>query len=261
MPKSLDQPESLWRATASPLDLDRAESDLTCNIVVVGAGYTGLSAALHLCELGTDVIVVDAVEPGYGASGRNGGQVIPGLKLYPDEVRSRLGESLGDTVVQETNRSADVVFDLIDKHRIECQASRKGFIQPAFSSASCEVVRKRAELLADFGAPVELLDQQATAEYLGSEDYHIALLDKRGGSLQPLNYTRGLARTAQANGARIYSNTIVNGIHRTNSGWRVNCQNSKIDADQVLICTNGYSDLNDGSELWPGLKKSVVSTL
>ena len=172
-----DEFKSLWQATSTQLEIDSFEDNLDCDILIIGAGFTGLSAALHLSELEQDVVVVDAVEPGYGASGRNGGQVIPGLKLYPEEVRKQLGDEKGNAVINATNCSADLVFDLIKKYQIDCKANRNGFIQPAFSNTSCGVIRSRVELLSKLGAPVELLDKETTAEYLGTSSYFIALLD------------------------------------------------------------------------------------
>ncbi len=141
-----DEFKSLWQATSTQLEIDSFEDNLDCDILIIGAGFTGLSAALHLSELEQDVVVVDAVEPGYGASGRNGGQVIPGLKLYPEEVRKQLGDEKGNAVINATNGSADLVFDLIKKYQIDCKANRNGFIQPAFSNTSCGVIRSRVEL-------------------------------------------------------------------------------------------------------------------
>ena len=253
-----DEFKSLWQATSTQLEIDSFEDNLDCDILIIGAGFTGLSAALHLSELEQDVVVVDAVEPGYGASGRNGGQVIPGLKLYPEEVRKQLGDEKGNAVINATNGSADLVFDLIKKYQIDCKANRNGFIQPAFSNTSCGVIRSRVELLSKLGAPVELLDKETTAEYLGTSSYFIALLDKRGGSLQPLSYARGLAKAAIRQGVKIYSNALVNKIKPLQDRWQASTQKASINANRILICTNGYSDLNNNPGLWPGLNRSII---
>ncbi len=253
-----DMPDSLWSATATTLDIDSLEVDISCDILIIGAGFTGLSAALHLAEMGQNVVVVDAIEPGYGASGRNGGQVIPGLKLYPDEVRKRLGDEKGNTVITATNQSADLVFDLIKKYNIDCHPNRNGFIQPAFSKASSIEIHRRIELLASYGAPIELLDKETTAEYLGTNDYHISMLDKRGGSIQPLSYARGLAKAAIEQGAKIYSGALVKNIDQMNDRWQVSTERATLSAERVLICTNGYSDLAGNGNLWPSLSQSII---
>ncbi len=254
----LGMPNSLWVATANPLPLDPLVDNTTTDALVVGGGFTGLSAALHLSEVGCDVVLVDAVEPGYGASGRNGGQVIPGLKAYPDDVMARFGNELGLSIVRTTNKSADFVFDLIEKHQIDCFANRNGFIQPAFSKPSCKVIRQRCEQLESLGAPVELLDRQSTCECLGSNAYHLALLDRRGGNVQPLAYARGLAKAAIRLGAKVFSHSPVKSIGHKNNQWVARTPSANIKCNQLLICTNGYSDFVGDDQLWPALSKSIV---
>src|SRR5690606_41870405 len=121
-------------ATATPAPLTPPlQENVRTSVVVIGAGYTGLSTALHLAEKGVDVIVLDAEQPGWGASGRNGGQVIPGLKYDPDELVSRFGAKWGEALIRLSGGAADTVFDLIDKYQIQCDAVRKGWIQTAHS--------------------------------------------------------------------------------------------------------------------------------
>ena len=129
---------------------------------MVGAGYTGLSAALHLAERGADVVVLDAAEPGWGASGRNGGQVIPGLKHDPDELEQQFGPETGRRMWQIAGGAADFVFELIARHKIACQAERCGWIAAAPHAAALESLRSRTEQWQRRGAPVELLDGSAS---------------------------------------------------------------------------------------------------
>src|SRR5215468_7075588 len=108
---------SLWAATAPPAQpTPPLESSARADVCVIGAGYAGLSTALVLAERGVQTIVLEAREPGWGGSGRNGGQVIPGLKYDPDELEAMFGSERGRRLVEFVGRSADVVFDLIDKH-------------------------------------------------------------------------------------------------------------------------------------------------
>src|ERR1700675_3057625 len=129
--------ESLWSATAAPLAPFPALRDaVRAQVAVVGAGYTGLSAALHLGEAGRDVVVLDAMDVGDGASGRNGGQVIPGLKYDPDALEDMFGAQLGPKLVATVAGGPDLVFDLIRRHGIECQPIRNGWLQLATSEAT-----------------------------------------------------------------------------------------------------------------------------
>src|SRR5512132_4574504 len=109
-PTSSDPPASAWTPAAEPLPVTRPlEGDRRADVVIVGAGYTGLSAALHLAERGADVVVLDAAEPGWGGSGRNGGQVIPGLKDDPDELEKTFGADMGRRMWRIAGGAADFV--------------------------------------------------------------------------------------------------------------------------------------------------------
>ena len=111
---------------------------------MIGGGYAGLSTALHLAERGVRTIVLEAKEPGYGGSGRNGGQVIPGIKFDPDEIEAMFGPERGRRLVDFAGRAADAVFDLIVRHAMDVPHTRSGWIQGAHSKASVDVVKRRA---------------------------------------------------------------------------------------------------------------------
>ena len=129
--------QSLWGATASPaLTLPELRESARAQVLIIGGGYTGLSAALHLCEAGVDVVVLDAAELGECGSGLNGGQVIPGVKHDPDTLEQMFGATLGAQLVAAVASGPDVVFGLIEKYQIECEATRTGWIQPATSEAA-----------------------------------------------------------------------------------------------------------------------------
>jgi len=120
-------PSGLWTATAAPASpRPKLEGEQRADVCVVGGGFTGLSAALHLAESGASVVVLEAGEVGVGASGRNGGQVIPGLKLDPSELEALLGPERGARLAEIVGGAADFVFDLIRRHGIECDARQVG---------------------------------------------------------------------------------------------------------------------------------------
>ena len=120
---------SLWAATAPPAAATPPLAELTrADVCVIGGGYCGLSAALHLAEQGADAILLEAREPGWGGSGRNGGQVIPGLKYDPAELKAKFGEEHGRRLVDFAGRTADTVFDLIDRHAMDVPHVRAGWI-------------------------------------------------------------------------------------------------------------------------------------
>jgi glycine/D-amino acid oxidase-like deaminating enzyme len=249
-------PPSLWAATAEPaVDTPPLDASMRTDVLIVGAGYTGLSTALHLAGQGVKVCVIDANEPGWGASGRNGGQVIPGLKYDPDELIRRYGSRDGEALAQIAGSAADTVFDLIERHGIQCDATRNGWIQPTHSTKLIGTLHARARQWEARGAPVELLDRTQVSKRLGTDAFIGGWIDKRAGSVQPLSYARGLARAAKAAGVAIHGATRAAALERGPDGWRVKCAGGcVVDAKQVLLATNGYTD-----SLWPGLAQSVIA--
>src|SRR3990172_7817485 len=247
---------SLWAATAQPAPpTPLLDESRRADVAIVGGGYTGLSAALHLAEGGASVAVLDAGEPGGAASGLNGGQVNPGLKQDPEEILALYGPEAGERVIEFAGGTADVVFALIDKHGIACDARRVGWIQPAHSKKAFETVKRRVDQWQRRGAPLEVLDRATTAELLGTDRYHGAGLDRRAGGIQPLSYARGLARAAMSKGASIFGQTRAVAIDRLNGGFRITTgPGPSVEAPRVLLATNGYTD-----ELWPKLRETVIA--
>ncbi len=255
-PSSLPLPPSLWAATARaapatpPLEASRS-----ADVAIVGAGFSGLAAALRLAESGASVVVLEAGEPGWGASGRNGGQVIPGLKWDPDQLVARFGTEAGEHLARVAGGAPDTLFDLIERHAIDCEAKRCGWIQPAFADADTSLAERRVEQWQRRGAPVEMLDRETTCRLVGSPIYRGGWIDRRAGSVQPLSYTRGLARVAQQAGARVCGNSKVVALARNGARWNVTTAHGPVvSVERVLLATNGYTD-----GLWPQLRQSVIA--
>ncbi len=247
-------PRSLYAETARERV---ATPSLTGNqhvaVAIVGGGFTGLSAALHLAQRGTEVAVIEAGEPGWGASGRNGGQVNPGLKFEPDEIEQAFGADLGRRMVAFSGNAPQKVFDLIRDHQIQCEATRNGTIRAAFSRGAAGFIRQATERARARGLPVELLDRDAIAAATGTSRYLCGALDRRGGSVNPLGLARGLADAAIRAGAAIHGHTRATSVDRRGEGWQVTTPRGIVTADWLVLATNGYTDA-----LWPGLARSVV---
>jgi glycine/D-amino acid oxidase-like deaminating enzyme len=247
-------PPSLYADTAPPAPPTPAlEGEQRADVCVVGGGFTGLSTALHLAEAGVDVLLIEAEEPGWGASGRNGGQVNPGLKPDPDEVERDWGPDLGARMVTLSYGAPDAVFELIRQHQIACEARQEGTIRAAIGAANAEAARRSAEQCARRGGPVRFTDAAETAAMTGTDRYAGAMLDARGGDLHPLAYALGLARAALAQGARVHGQTRAVAIAREGSAWHVTTPRGSVRADNIVLATNGYTDA-----LWPELRESVV---
>jgi glycine/D-amino acid oxidase-like deaminating enzyme len=245
---------NLYRDTAEPAAATPPlDGDVRADVAVVGGGFSGLSTALHLAEKGVKVVLLEAEEPGWGASGRNGGQVNPGLKHDPDTVERDFGTDLGRRMNALAGEAPQYVFDLIQRHGIACEARRNGTLRAAITPKHAAAVRVTAEQLRQRRAPVELLSGQALAEMTGTDRYQVALFDRRGGDLNPLSYARGLARAALRAGAAIHGRTRAMNLHKRGPMWQVATPSGTLTAPQVVLATNGYTD-----DLWPGLRRTVV---
>ena len=244
-----------WLRTATPTPPERRLAEATtADVVVVGAGYAGLNAAIRSAEHGRSAIVLEAETPGFGASGRNGGQVIPGLKHDPAELISMLGERRGIALTRFAGDAPARTFELIAQHRMDCDASSCGWLQPATSVQSLEaVVRRATAWSAVTGIAPRVLNAAETQRMTGTDRYVGSWIDQRGGQLQPLSYARELARVALDHGVRIFANSPAGKLSRRQDGWTVEVNSYVVKARAVVICTNGYT-----GRLLPGLERSFV---
>jgi glycine/D-amino acid oxidase-like deaminating enzyme len=247
-------PRSLYVETACERTPTTAlRGDKSVAVVVIGAGFTGLSAALHLVQAGVEVTVLEANEPGWGASGRNGGQVNPGLKHEPEEIERQFGQELGQRMVALSGNAPSRVFQIVREHQIRCEANQGGTIRAAFTAKSSDFLRRATGGLRSRGAPVELLEGDALIRATGTDRYVCAALDRRGGSVNPLGYARGLAEAAIRAGAAIHSNTKATAISRKGSQWTVTTPGGVVTGRWLVLATNGYTD-----NLWPKLRQTIV---
>lgn len=235
-------PDSLWVASTPPgPDLPELIGSTQTDVIVIGAGFTGLSTALHLREAGVDVAIVEAVEPGWGASGRNNGQVIPTLsRPDPEDIVARHG-AVGERFVALLRDSASTLFDVARRYRIEAEQEQAGWVQPVHSPGRIRIAERRVRQWSKFGAPVELLSRDQVRDMLGSDEWFGGFWNRSGGHINPLALSRGLARAALDLGARIFARSPAVSFERRDGRWVVKTARGEISGRALIVATNAYS--------------------
>jgi glycine/D-amino acid oxidase-like deaminating enzyme len=228
-------------------------ADTQAEVLVVGGGYTGLSTALHLAEQNHSVVMLEAREIGFGAAGRNGGQVNGGLKYDPDLVERHLGPVYGARLVNIALRAPDFAFGLIERLGINCEASRGGTLRAAYAPAHVSALHRSAEQWNRRGVTLECWTREQMAGATGTSRYLAGTFDARGGSVNPLSLARGLAVAARRAGVRLYESSAVLALERENGIWRAETALAVVRAEKIVIATDGYTN-----DLLPGLRQSVV---
>lgn len=246
--------DCMWSATggAAP-DTVTLAGEERCDVLIVGGGFNGVTAGLHLAEAGVKAILVEALEIGAGASGRNAGMVNPGQLIGPEEIQATLGPDYGRRFVEELGKAPDMVRALIAKHGIECYMDDRPVIRAAHNAKQGRILKRQVEVWQGFGAKVELADAAEVEKLTGTSIYTCALLDYRGYTIQPLAYVRGLARAAVKAGLRISTGVPVTGLEPEGGKWRARVGGATIVADKVILSTNAYS-----GNLVPQMKQEFV---
>jgi glycine/D-amino acid oxidase-like deaminating enzyme len=213
------------------------------DVVIVGAGYTGLAAARQLARAGAAVVVIERERIGWGASSRNGGQVLTGLKLDPATLVARYGEARARTLFEVARQSVERLEALIAEASIECDYERVGHIQAAWKQSHFTAFRDEQALLARvFRHRVELLSRADQRLELGTDTYHGLLIDERSGALNPARYAQGLAAAAAGAGVTMVLGVGVNRLSRHGDRWTVSTTGGDVYTRDVLVATNGYTD-------------------
>ncbi len=227
--------------------------DERADIVVIGGGILGCSLALHAAEAGARVVLLEANEIGWGASGRNSGHLPAATKHEPKTILRSLGPERGQRMIDALAGGPELVYSLAQRYRIDAAADPTGTLVAAHNQRALDRLAERAAYWQSRGAPVELLDDDAAARIIGTDFYVGAYLDRRGGGINPLAYVRGLARAAADAGATLHERSRVLRLVRSDNKWRVETESGSVHSDALFLCTNAYTD-----DLWPGLKQTVI---
>ena len=234
-----------WWATAPELpNYSDRPLPSQADVVVIGSGYTGLSAARTLAQRGASVVVLEKETIGWGASSRNGGQVLTGLAIDPAALIKRVGLERAKTLHAASLQGLDYIEGLISAEGIDCDFERVGHLEAACKPAHFAHFQQSQELLArEFNHSIRLLDRSQQHEELGTDYYHGVLIDERSAGVHPAKYVRGLAQAAERAGAQLHEKTPALALERGAAQWRVFTPRGPIGAREILVATNGYTDV------------------
>jgi glycine/D-amino acid oxidase-like deaminating enzyme len=247
---------SYWLDTAEPAgDFRRNPIPTEVDVAVVGAGFTGLSAALELAKQGASVALFEQHTVGWGASGRNGGMATTGLAIDFAQAVRRYGERAAVPMFHEYNRAIDTIESLVKEHGIDCDFERTGKLTLAYKPAHYEGMKRSQSLLAELaGHHVKLVPKADIHDEIGSDFYHGATVDPQAAGLHVARFAHGLAAAAVEQGAGIHENAAVTELRRVSGGVHdVHTTRGITRAKQVLVGTSGYT-----GRPFPWLRRRVV---
>lgn len=241
--------DCFWAETVKPSERTQCQGEIRADVAIVGAGFTGLSAALYLAEAGVEVVVLDAEQPGWGASGRNGGFCcLGGAKADGGRLRRDHGETEYRTYRFAEKAAVDLAAELLVRHEIEADTHSHGETQLAHSPrAFAALVDDAAEIEDTLGVFPDLIEPGALIDHGLGGTFHGAMTTRIGFGLNPQKYALGLASAAERAGATVYGDSPVLAVNRQNAGYKIRLSDGEVQAKQVIIATNGYS-----SDVLPG---------
>lgn len=234
--------ENYWLTTVRPPVRESQPLPPSVDAAIIGGGYTGLSAARRLAQAGLSVAVLEANTAGWGASSRNGGMVLTGLKLGLETLIKRYGLEMSQRLFNFSLAAIDTVEEIVRQEEIACSFSRSGCLEVAWKPAHFESYARAAEQLEKtFGHKSRVLTRQELHSEIGSPLYHGGLLEETSAGINPGQYVMGLAQAAQRAGAVIHENTRVLEVQRTNGGFTLRTSRGSLRAAKVFAATNGYT--------------------
>lgn len=224
--------------TPAPADALPAQAD----VAIIGGGITGLAAARALARRGASVALIEAHHPGWGASSRNGGQVLTGLKLDAGTLIAKYGHALARRLFGASLAAIDCVEQVVREERIDCDFHRSGHLLVAAKPGHMAGMRREQQVLArEFQHPTRIIERADLPAEIGSPAYHGALLDERSAAIQPARYVFGLAEAARRAGAHLCGGTRVERVRREKGGFALRTSAGPLRAGRVIVASGGYT--------------------
>jgi glycine/D-amino acid oxidase-like deaminating enzyme len=245
---------SYWAETVTWPAITPREWPASVDVAIIGGGYTGLSAGRTLAQRGATVAVLEANTFGSGASSRNGGMVLTGLKVGAGKLAKQYGVQTARDLFCMSLDAIAFAEKLIHDEGIECGFSRCGHIELAWKPAHFAAYQHEAEMMQrDFNHPVKLVERKDLRSEIGSDLYHGALVDESSAGVNPAQYAAGLTLAAHRAGARLFEKTPATALQRDGTGFTIVTPRGKLKAQQVILATNGYAQ-----KLAPWLTKRII---
>ena len=245
--QALDAAPSLWRATATPLRaLPVLRGDIQADVAIIGAGYTGLSAAHHLAKSGLAPVVIEANQPGWGASGRNGGVITAKFRVSFPTIAATHGKAMARRMYDIALEATDIVSEFVEEFDIaDAALTRSGQVKAAHNHETLKYAVTEAQWLrAELGdTTMSVLDADQVREETGSASFVGGVLNAGSGGIHPLNYLNGLANGVLDRGIPIYAGTPALRLRREGDGILIETPEGTVRAKQAIVATNSYSDL------------------
>jgi glycine/D-amino acid oxidase-like deaminating enzyme len=253
------QEKNYWLTTANFPQTDPAQSlPDRADVAVIGAGFTGLSAARTLAQRGAKVVVLESNTIGWGASSRNGGMVLTGMKLGVNKLISMFGRDLTRRMYAASLATIDCVEQIIREENIDCDFSRCGHLEVACRQKHFDDYARQAEVIArEFNHPLRVIERNDLSAEIGSTIYHGGMVDEVSAGVNPARYVAGLGRAAAKAGAAIFEHAQAQRIERASSqgelGWSITTARGSFWAREVFVATSGYT-----GKATPALRKKLI---
>jgi glycine/D-amino acid oxidase-like deaminating enzyme len=249
------QETNYWLTTVSMPSGTAGSLPVRTDVAIIGGGYTGLSAARVLAKRGATVAVLEANTVGWGASSRNGGMVLTGMKLDVGTLANRYGMETARRMYSDSLASIDLVEQIIREENIDCNFSRCGHLEVAWKQSQFDSYARSAEVIAkEFNHKLRVVPRNELSVEIGSAAYFGGMVDETSAGLNPARYVAGLAQAAIRAGTSVFENTRALQITRTEGGgFQIRTNRGEMMANEVLVATSGYT-----SNATPSLQKKVI---